>query len=68
MSMFVELKRGRAITVVLVIALGFLLFYKFALQSGQGPDAAGAGDGSSAAHTGTPVIPAETTIPSEAGE
>ena len=68
MSMFVELKRGRAITVVLVIAIGFLLFYKFALQSGRGPDVAGAGDGSSAAHTGTLVIPAETTIQSEAGE
>ena len=70
-SLFAELKRrklDRAIFGVLVIAIGFLLFDKFALQSGPGPDPDGAGDNNSTAQTGTPIIPAEAAIHSEVGE
>ena len=71
MSLLLELKRrklDRAIIVVLVIASGLLVVHKLALQSWQDPGPASAGDGGSASHTGIPVIPAEATVQSEAGE
>jgi adenylate cyclase len=61
-------KLDRAIIGVLVVAIGILLFDKLVMQSRPGPDPAGASDSNSTAQTGTPVIPAESSIHSEAGE